>query len=68
MNIDPVDDCTFWYVNQYVPTTSSAGWRLRVGSFRLVNCSQADLSIVKSLADNNDPARRFADLQPGGNK
>jgi hypothetical protein len=23
MNIDPVDDCTFWYVNQYIPTTSS---------------------------------------------
>ena len=23
MNVDPVDDCTFWYVNQWVPSTSS---------------------------------------------
>jgi len=39
MNIDSTDDCTFWYVNQYVPTTSSAGWRLRVGSFKFPSCS-----------------------------
>jgi len=38
MNIDPVDDCTFWYVNQYVPTTSSVGWRLRIGSFAFDTC------------------------------
>ncbi len=48
MNIDPLDDCTFWYINQYVPTTSSAGWRLRVGSFRLTSCDSVDLSIVMS--------------------
>ncbi|MCZ7652474.1 MAG: hypothetical protein M5U13_15430 [Thermoanaerobaculia bacterium] len=39
MNIDPADDCSFWYVNQYLPTTSSAGWRLRVGAFRFRYCS-----------------------------
>ncbi len=39
MNVDPVDDCTFWYVNQYVPTTSSVGWRLRIGSFKFPSCS-----------------------------
>ncbi|MBK8466613.1 MAG: hypothetical protein IPL32_12345 [Chloracidobacterium sp.] len=39
INVDSTDDCTFWYVNQYVPTTSSAGWRLRVGSFKFPTCS-----------------------------
>ncbi len=39
MNIDSTDDCTFWYVNEYVPTTSSSGWRLRVGSFKFPSCS-----------------------------
>src|ERR1044071_7075042 len=34
LSIDPTDDLTFWYVNQYVPTTSGAGWRLRIGSFK----------------------------------
>ena len=38
MNVDPVDDCTFWYVNEYVPTTSSVGWRLRIGAFRFPEC------------------------------
>ena len=51
MNIDPVDDCTFWYVNQYIPTTSSVGWRLRVGAFKFPTCeiqTQTDLSITKA--------------------
>jgi len=33
--IDPTDDLTFWHVNEWVPTTSASGWRLRVGSFKL---------------------------------
>lgn len=32
---DPNDDLTFWHVNEWVPTTSSVGWQLRVGSFKL---------------------------------
>ena len=35
MDVDPVDDPTFWFINEYVPTTSSSGWRLRIGAFNL---------------------------------
>jgi hypothetical protein len=49
MNIDPVDDCTFWYVNQYLPTTSSVGWRLRIGAFAFDTCG-CDLVIVPPTA------------------
>ena len=35
ISVDPTDDFTFWYVNEYVPTTSSIGWRLRIGSFKV---------------------------------
>jgi len=38
MTVDPVDDCTFWYVNQYVPVTSPSGWKLRVGAFKFPEC------------------------------
>jgi hypothetical protein len=38
LNVDPVDDCTFWYVNEWVPVTSSAGWQLRVGAFQFPDC------------------------------
>lgn len=38
MNIDPADDCTFWYVNEYYETTSLAGWQTRIGSFKFPGC------------------------------
>jgi hypothetical protein len=42
--VDPTDDITFWYVNQYVPTTGSIGWRLRIGAFRLSPVAQSAFS------------------------
>ena len=33
--LDPSDDMTFWFISEYVPTTSAAGWRLRIGAFNL---------------------------------
>ena len=42
MNVDPVDDCTFWYVNEYYTLagqlSSTAGWQTRIGSFKLPGC------------------------------
>lgn len=35
--IDPSDDCTFWYVGDYLKT-GSANYSTRVGSFRLPGC------------------------------
>jgi hypothetical protein len=34
INMDPLNDCAFWYINEYYPVTSTSGWRLRIGSFR----------------------------------
>jgi hypothetical protein len=43
MTVDPVDDCTFWYVNEYYTAasqaTSAAGWLTRIASFKLPGCS-----------------------------
>ena len=44
MVLDPTDDATFWYINEYVPTTSSIGWRVRVGAFRLSPVAQSAFS------------------------
>ncbi|MGH9311031.1 MAG: hypothetical protein ACRD1U_16765 [Vicinamibacterales bacterium] len=46
MNVDPTDDCTFWYVNEYFPVTSSFAWRLRVGSFRFPQCGTPHANIT----------------------
>lgn len=35
MRIDPSDDCTFWYTNEYYTATSSYVWSTAIGSFLL---------------------------------
>jgi subtilase family serine protease len=41
MVVDPVDDCTFWYTQEYYAVTSEAGWQTRIGSFSLPNCGSS---------------------------
>jgi hypothetical protein len=36
MTVDPSDDCTFWYVNEYWPTTTN--WATRIANFKLPTC------------------------------
>src|SRR6266542_2472975 len=42
ITVDPTDDCTFWYVNEYYTLagqqSSPAGWQTRIGSFKLPGC------------------------------
>ncbi|MCP4539526.1 MAG: PKD domain-containing protein [Chloroflexi bacterium] len=38
MSVDPVDDCTFWYTQEYVETSGSASWQTRVASFQFPSC------------------------------
>ena len=41
MAVDPTDDCTFWYTQEYYVATSPAGWRTRIGSFSFPSCAPA---------------------------
>lgn len=56
LNIDPADDCTFWYTQEYYPSNSGNNWNTRVGVFKIPSCGavSTDLSLVKS--DSVDPA------------
>jgi hypothetical protein len=41
MTVDPTDDCTFWYVNEYYQTTEpppDRKWQTRIASFKLPGC------------------------------
>jgi hypothetical protein len=38
MNIDPRDDCTFWYTTEYFNVTGLVNWKTRIGSFRFPGC------------------------------
>jgi hypothetical protein len=44
MVVDPADDCTFWYTNEYVATVSG-NWGTRIASFRFPSCAGPSLSI-----------------------
>jgi len=49
MNVDPADDCTFWYTQEYVatddPTPFGTGtWGTRIASFRFPSCAGGDFS------------------------
>jgi len=36
--VDPADDCTFWYTNEYFAQTFDNFWQTRVGAFRFPGC------------------------------
>ncbi|MBI3358767.1 MAG: carboxypeptidase regulatory-like domain-containing protein [Nitrospirae bacterium] len=38
LTVDPVDDCTFWYTQEYYASTSDIGWQTRIGSFKFLSC------------------------------
>ncbi|MFL6036876.1 MAG: hypothetical protein ACJ74I_17535 [Gaiellaceae bacterium] len=52
MSVDPSDDCTFWYTDEYVAANGSFNWHTRIGSFKFPNCSSgpSDFSISASPA------------------
>ena len=33
-----VDDCTFWYTNEYIQSNGDANWRTRIGAFSFPSC------------------------------
>ncbi|MGE5808255.1 MAG: hypothetical protein ACM32I_03925, partial [Nitrospirota bacterium] len=38
MSIDPVDDCTFWYTNEYLKTNGIFNWSTWISSFKFPGC------------------------------
>jgi hypothetical protein len=51
--VDPSDDCTFWYTNEYIPSNGAFNWRTRIGSFKFASCGGTvtnDFSISASPA------------------
>ncbi|HEY3127805.1 MAG TPA: PKD domain-containing protein [Candidatus Limnocylindria bacterium] len=38
MSVDPADDCTFWYTNEYLKASGSFNWSTRIGSFKFPGC------------------------------
>jgi hypothetical protein len=54
LTVDPSDDCTFWYTNEYLPSNqstdpiSSVEWHTRIGSFKFPTCTVATPPLVNA--------------------
>jgi len=60
MSIDPVDDCTFWYTNEYFAVTGKGNWHSRIASFKFPACpgvsaSPDNLSFSTQLVGTTSP-------------
>jgi hypothetical protein len=38
MTVDPVDDCTMWYTQEYIPSNGSFNWHTRIFTLKFPNC------------------------------
>jgi hypothetical protein len=59
MSIDPSDDCTFWYTNEYEPSNGSFNWATRIGSFKFASCGSCPTPPTASASGD-------ASICPGG--
>ncbi|HZI58573.1 MAG TPA: hypothetical protein VFF39_17465, partial [Verrucomicrobiae bacterium] len=41
LTVDPVDDCTFWYTQEYMKTTGTFNWNTRIANFKFPGCGGA---------------------------
>lgn len=50
MSVDPGDDCTFYYTNEYLPFNGSFNWATQIASFKFPNCGSTtpDFSVAVS--------------------
>jgi N-acetylneuraminic acid mutarotase len=53
MTVDPVDDCTFWYTQEYYQTTSAFNWRTRIGNFRFPECTPPPIGTLEGTVTDS---------------
>jgi hypothetical protein len=51
MAVDPTDDCTFWYTDQYIPSNGTFNWKTQIASFKFSSCGTPDFSINANPAN-----------------
>ena len=50
MQVDPVDDCTFWYTQEYIKTNGTFNWNTRIANFKFPGCGSTapDFTVAAS--------------------
>ena len=56
MDVDPVDDCTFWYTTMYIGNPGLSNWQTRLGSFKFPSCFAPGYGTVEgTVTDGTSP-------------
>ncbi|HKQ07160.1 MAG TPA: HYR domain-containing protein [Blastocatellia bacterium] len=70
MALDPSDDCSFWYTNEYYTTTATTfNWRTRIGKVRFASCqapAQGTLAGTVTFCDTGLPVQYATVTATGG--
>jgi uncharacterized repeat protein (TIGR02543 family) len=48
LTVDPVDDCTYWYTQQYIPQPGSTQWVTLIAAFYLSGCQASTVTLQTS--------------------
>jgi hypothetical protein len=74
MQVDPSDDCTFWYVDEYLQAFGYYNWSTHIGSFAFTGCgggspaisfNPASLTFAKVLVGKTSGAKKVTVTNPG---
>jgi uncharacterized repeat protein (TIGR01451 family) len=52
MQVDPSDDCTFWYTTEYMKNSGIFNWNTRIATFKFPGCDKPDLTISSTHTGN----------------
>ena len=65
ISIDPADDCTFWYTNEYISTNGSFNWNTRIGSFKFTSCGSTTPDFSLSASPSSQAVVAGKTTSPG---
>ena len=63
MTVDPVDDCTFWYTQEYYSVDSSFNWNTRIGNFKFPTCTTAPSGTLQGTVTDSSNSNPIAGAQ-----
>jgi len=53
MTVDPTDDCTFWYTQEYIKTNGTFNWSTRIANFKFPGCGSSGGSVTLTPSSLN---------------
>jgi hypothetical protein len=63
MNVDPSDDCTFFYTQEYYANNGSFDWKTRVGAFAFPGCTASPRGTIQGQVTDCNSASPIAGVQ-----